>query len=64
MKAIRFLSTAAGLALITATAACAESASKPTFNAPADVAAIKEVEEILATEIDIDKVLPHYADDA
>lgn len=64
MKAIRFLSTAAGLALITAAGACAESTPKPTFNAPADVAAIKEVEEILATEIDIDKVLPHYADDA
>lgn len=69
MKAIRFRSTAAGLALITAmgiaaTGVCAKSASKPRFNAPADVAAIKQVEEILATEIDIDKVLPHYADDA
>ncbi len=42
----------------------AKSARQPTFNAKPDVAAIKQVEEALATELDIDKVLQHYADDA
>ena len=64
MKPIQFLSTVAGLAMIVPTASCAQSAQQPVFNAPADVAAIKEVEEFLATELDVDKILPHYADDA
>jgi ketosteroid isomerase-like protein len=34
------------------------------FNAPEDVAAIKDIEERLATELDVDKVIEHYADDA
>ncbi len=50
--------------MIVPAASCAQSAQQPVFNAPADVAAIKEVEEILATELDVDKILPHYADDA
>lgn len=37
---------------------------EPVFNAPADVAAIKAVEDFLATELDIDKVITAYADDA
>ncbi|CAH0498095.1 nuclear transport factor 2 family protein [Novosphingobium sp. CECT 9465] len=64
MKAIRFLPMAAGAAIIAATGASAQSTPQPVFNAPADVAAIKEVEEILATELDVDKILPLYADDA
>jgi ketosteroid isomerase-like protein len=64
MKAFRFMSATAVLIIAAASPILARTRSKPVFNAPADVAAIKEVEEILATELDIDKVLPLYADDA
>ncbi|MBK7283789.1 MAG: nuclear transport factor 2 family protein [Sphingomonadales bacterium] len=42
----------------------AKSVRPPVFNAKKDVAAIRQVEEALATELDIDKVMQHYADDA
>lgn len=42
----------------------AVAADKPVFNAPADVAGIKAVEAALATELDMEKVIGHYADDA
>ncbi len=42
----------------------AQSHAKPVFNAKKDLAAIRKVEEALATELDIDKVMTHYADDA
>jgi ketosteroid isomerase-like protein len=42
----------------------AKSLRQPMFNATKDVAAIKQVEEALATELDVDKVMKHYADDA
>jgi ketosteroid isomerase-like protein len=42
----------------------AKSQRQPVFNAEKDVAAIKAVEESLATELDIDTVMNHYADDA
>lgn len=65
MKASRFLTATTALAVVaTATAIGARPARPVVFNAPADVEAIKRVEEILATEIDIDKVMPLYADDA
>lgn len=66
MKASRFLAFTALLAVATATVTVvgAKSVRQPVFNAKADVAAIKRVEEILATEIDIDKVMPHYAENA
>jgi ketosteroid isomerase-like protein len=38
--------------------------SEPVFNAPADVAAIRAVEDFLATELNIDKVITRYADNA
>lgn len=64
MKTVLFLSAAAGVAMTVATGAFAQTAQPLSFNAAADVAAIKEVEEILATELDIDKILPYYADNA
>jgi ketosteroid isomerase-like protein len=42
----------------------AKSLRQPMFNAKKDVAAIKQVEEALATELDVDKVMKYYADDA
>lgn len=65
MKASRFLAFTAAVAVASVTAAVvAKPAAEPVFNAKADVDAIMEVEEILATEIDIDKVMPFYADNA
>ncbi|WP_371433277.1 nuclear transport factor 2 family protein [Novosphingobium sp.] len=65
MKASRVLMVTTALAVASATAAVvAKPARQPIFNAKADVEAIKKVEEILATEIDIDKVMPLYADNA
>jgi ketosteroid isomerase-like protein len=60
----RFANAAALGVVALATTGATQPAREPVFNAPADVAAIKAVEEILATEIDIDKVMPLYADDA
>ena len=62
MKASRFLAFTALLAVATATVTVvgAKSVRQPVFNAKADVAAIKRVEEILATEIDIDAHLFWY----
>ena len=61
MRRIELLlaSSAIGLSLIGAAPA-----ATPVFNAPADVAAIKAVEDFLATELDMDKVITAYADDA
>lgn len=42
----------------------AKSLRQPVFNANNDVAVIRQVEEALATELDIDKVMLHYADHA
>ena len=64
MRSIRFLSAAAGMAIAVSSAVIAQPAAQPVFNDPADAAAIKAAEEILATEIDIDKVMPLYADNA
>lgn len=66
MKSSRFLAFTAALAVTSATVTVvgAKAVRQPVFNAAADVAAIKQVEEILATEIDIDKVMPLYADNA
>lgn len=58
MKPTKLLAvTALGLSLTAA-------APAPSFNAPADVAAIKQIEHVLATELDIAKLLPYYAEDA
>lgn len=64
MQSSRYMTVAAIMAIATATAQLAQAATPVTFNAPADVAAIQQVESVLATEIDIDKVLPYYADNA
>ena len=64
MKPSRFLACTAVLALASATTMVAKPTRRASFNAPADVAAIKQVEEVLASETDIDKVMPLYADDA
>lgn len=63
MKA-RYLAMTAALALAPAIVVDARSPAPPTFNDPADVAAIEAIEEVLATELDIDKLMPLYADDA
>jgi ketosteroid isomerase-like protein len=60
----RILKLATFSAIGLGAAAAAQPSAVPTFNAPADVAAIKAVEERLAVELDVDKVLEHYADDA
>lgn len=52
-----FAATVSALCLIGA-------APAPVFNAPADVAGIKAVEEALAVELDMDKVIGYYAEDA
>jgi len=52
--------TALGLGLVAAGPRDAE----VRFNAPGDVAAIKEVERVLATELDMNKLIEFYADDA
>lgn len=58
MKATKMLAaTAIGLCLTAA-------APAPRFNAPEDVAAIRAVETVLATEIDMKKLIGYYADDA
>lgn len=36
----------------------------PTFNAPADVAAIRAIEATIAEELDADRLIEHYAEDA
>lgn len=65
MKAWRFLTATTALAVVAAASSVvAKPAHQPEFNAKADVEAIKKVEDILATEIDIDKVMPLYADNA
>lgn len=64
MRASHFLAFTAVLTVASATAAFAEPARNPVFNAKADVDAVKQVEEVLATETDIDKVMPLYADGA
>lgn len=63
MKA-RFLAMTAALAVAATTIAQARTPAPPRFNDPADVAAIAAIEETLATELDIDKLMPLYADDA
>ncbi|MBK8273681.1 MAG: hypothetical protein IPK89_12660 [Sphingomonadales bacterium] len=62
MKAFPLLALTAVLAAPSLLAA--KSVRPPVFNAKKDVAAIRQVEEALATELDIDKVMQHYADDA
>lgn len=58
LKATKMLAaTALGLCLTAA-------APQPRFNAPEDVASIKAMEKILATELDMKKLIAHYADDA
>jgi len=67
MMTLRLLVSTTVLALTAASApALSEErpAALPAFNDPVDVAAIKQVEDVLATELDIDKVMPLYADDA
>ncbi|MDE2563134.1 MAG: nuclear transport factor 2 family protein [Sphingomonadales bacterium] len=64
MRANHFLTFTAVLAAASATTALAKPARDPVFNAKADVDAVRQVEEILATEIDIDKVMPLYSDGA
>jgi ketosteroid isomerase-like protein len=60
-KAMRLLAASVvGVSLIGA----APAERTPRFNAPDDVAAIVEVERILATELDMKKLIEHYADDA
>jgi ketosteroid isomerase-like protein len=62
MKAYPLLAFAAVLA--SPTLLGAKSVRQPVFNAKKEVAAIRRVEEALASELDIDKVMRHYADDA
>ena len=62
MKAFPLLALTAVLAAPSLLAA--KSARPPVFNAKKDLTAIRQVEEALATELDIDKVMQHYADDA
>jgi ketosteroid isomerase-like protein len=42
----------------------APNSAEPRFNAPEDVAAIKDAEKSLANSIPMDEVMKHYADDA
>lgn len=60
----RFLATTAALALAATSSADVGSPTELRFNDPADVAVIEAIEETLATELDVDKLLPLYADDA
>lgn len=61
MKTVKLLgATALGLSLV----AAAPKAAPPPFNAPADVAAIKQIEHVLATELDVEKLIEYYAPDA
>jgi ketosteroid isomerase-like protein len=64
MKASHLLAVTAVVAFAAASVVNARSPAAPRFNDPADVAAIEAVEEVLATELDIDKLMPLYADDA
>jgi ketosteroid isomerase-like protein len=45
-------------------ASCTTAEKPQSFNAPADVAAIKSIETTLATETNMDKLIGYYADDA
>ena len=55
----------APLVLCLAMLASCTNAEKPiTFNAPADLAAIKLIETTMATETNMDKLIGYYADDA
>lgn len=45
-------------------ASCTNANSPTPFNAPADVAAIKSIEDVLATETSMDKLINYYAPDA
>ena len=45
-------------------ASCANVEKPITFNAPADLAAIKLIETTMATETNMDKLIGYYADDA
>ena len=55
----------APLVLCLAILASCTNAEKPiTFNAPADLAAIKLIETTMATETNMDKLIGYYADDA
>jgi ketosteroid isomerase-like protein len=61
MKPLKLLAaTALGLSLT----AAAPKPANPSFNAPADVAAIKQIEHVLATELDMKKLIEYYAPDA
>ncbi|WP_295490888.1 nuclear transport factor 2 family protein [Sphingorhabdus sp. EL138] len=45
-------------------ASCANAEKPVSFNAPADVAAIKQIKTTMATETNMDKLIGYYADDA
>lgn len=45
-------------------ASCTATTTAQSFNAPEDVAAIKSIETVLATETSIDKLIGYYAPDA
>jgi ketosteroid isomerase-like protein len=59
MRHITALVAFAGISLTTA-----QARPQATFNAPRDVASIKAIEAILATETDMDKLIGYYAPDA
>ena len=55
---------AALLATATTLAGCAATEPRAAFDAPGDVAAIQAIENALASETDIDKLIGYYAPDA
>ncbi len=64
MRLINKLAAGASLAFCLAIGAADAKPPKPAFNAPADVAAIKKIEDVLATETDMDRLIHYYAPDA
>jgi ketosteroid isomerase-like protein len=60
-KRAAFAPLASCLAMLTS---CTNAEEPQTFNAPADVAAIKLIETTMATETNMDKLIGYYADDA
>jgi ketosteroid isomerase-like protein len=60
-KRVAIAPLASCLAMLTS---CTNAEKPQTFNAPADVAAIKLIETTMATETNMDKLIGYYADDA
>ena len=56
--------TATAIGALALLGSCSNQKPAVSFNAPADVAAINRIEEVLSHEINLDKVMDYYAPDA